>query len=119
VLDGPVTLIEPRRLRADFLSRVVGELELNAQVVHGPAAMVEARFDVVTGRAVASLAKFLELCAHLSTRKTVWVIPKGRSASIELAEAERSWQGAFHVEQSLTDADSQIIVAQGIVPRKR
>src|SRR5687767_5148678 len=26
--DGPVTLVEPRRLRVEFLNRVVGELDL-------------------------------------------------------------------------------------------
>jgi len=53
----------------------------------------------------------LEISAHLSTRKTVWALPKGRSAERELVEARGSWQGAFHVEQSVTDVDSRIVVA--------
>jgi 16S rRNA (guanine527-N7)-methyltransferase len=33
LVEGPVTLIEPRRLRAEFLHRVVESLHLNARVV--------------------------------------------------------------------------------------
>jgi 16S rRNA (guanine527-N7)-methyltransferase len=63
---------------------------------------------------VAGLSRLLEISQHLSTRKSVWVLPKGRSALAELAEAQRAWQGAFHVERSVTDADSSIIVGTGV-----
>jgi 16S rRNA (guanine527-N7)-methyltransferase len=69
---------------------------------------------VITARAVASLPRLLEISSHLSTKKTVWVLPKGRGARTELAEAHRAWQGVFHVERSVTDADSYIVVAHGV-----
>ena len=75
------------------------------------------RFDVITARAVAPLGRLLEISHHLSTRNTVWVLPKGRKAPAELAEAQREWHGAFHVEPSVTDADSLIVVGTGV--RKR
>ena len=115
--DGPVTLIEPRRLRADFLHKVTKSLALNASVFVGKAERAVGMFDMITGRAVARLGKFLELSAHLSTRNTVWALPKGRGAVAELAEARRTWQGAFHVERSVTDADSLIVVATGVKPK--
>lgn len=114
LVEGPMTLIEPRRLRADFLHRVCESLRLNATVLHGKAESAMGSHDVITARAVARLGQLLKISAHLSTRKTVWVLPKGRSARAELAEAEQSWQGAFHVEQSVTDADSFIVVGSGV-----
>ena len=51
------------------------------------------QFDVITARAVAPLGRLLEMSHHLSTRNTVWALPKGRSAHSELAEARRAWQG--------------------------
>ena len=117
LVEGPVTLIEPRRLRADFLARSAEALQLNAVVTARKAESVVGRFDVITGRAVARLDQFLSLSAHLSTRNTVWALPKGRGAHSELAEARHAWQGAFHVEQSVTDADSYIVVGTGV--RKR
>ena len=119
LIGGPVTLVEPRRLRSEFLQTVVLELGLSVTVIGARAQRVAGSFDVITGRAVASLSKFIDLSSHLSTKNTVWVLPKGRNAQSELAEAERTWQGVFHVEQSVTDADSRIIVGTGVRARKR
>lgn len=116
--DGPVTLVEPRRLRADFLQQVIRDLEIDATVQQCRVERVNGTFDVITGRAVASLPRFLSMCDHLSTRNTIWVLPKGRTVQSELAEARRAWQGVFHVERSVTDEDSSIIVATGMRARQ-
>ena len=119
LVDGPVTLVEPRRLRAEFLHKAVESLEIGATVVASKAESLAGKFDVITARAVAPLPKLLELSHHLSTRNSRWVLPKGRNAQSELADVQRAWQGVFHVEQSLTDADSQIIVATGVKARRK
>lgn len=119
LIDGPITLVEPRRLRAEFLCEVVARLGLDATVVQAKAERVSGKFDVITGRAVAPLPRFLGLCDHLSTRNTVWVLPKGRNAQSELVEAQCSWQGVFHVEPSVTDEDSGIIVATGVKAKRQ
>ena len=118
LVDGPVTLVEPRRLRADFLHRVSESLGLRAHIVNARVERVEGAFDAITARAVAPLSGLLEISHHLSTGKSRWVLPKGRNAQSELAEAERAWQGMFHVEQSLTDADSKIIVVSNVKARR-
>jgi 16S rRNA (guanine527-N7)-methyltransferase len=117
LVEGPVTLIEPRRLRAGFLHKVAESLTLDASIVSSKAERVAGRYDVITARAVASLGALLRISQHLSTGKTVWALPKGRSAQSELVEAQRAWQGAFHVEQSVTDPDSHIVVATGVRAR--
>jgi 16S rRNA (guanine527-N7)-methyltransferase len=114
LVEGPVSLVEPRALRARFLERIVDELSLKASVVQARAEQVLGQFDVITGRAVAPLDRFLEISRHLSTGKTVWALPRGKNAQSELAEAQRSWQGAFHVERSVTDEQSWIVVATGV-----
>jgi 16S rRNA (guanine527-N7)-methyltransferase len=114
IVDGPVTLVEPRRLRADFLHKLCESLRLDAEVFHGKAERAGGKYDVITARAVAGMAELLKISAHLSTRKTVWALPKGRGADVELAEALQSWQGVFHVEQSVTDPESKIVVGTGV-----
>jgi 16S rRNA (guanine527-N7)-methyltransferase len=117
--EGPVTLVEPRRLRAEFLHKCRESLQLNASVVQARAEQVEGAFDVITARAVASLSKLFDLSQHLSTDKSLFVLPKGRSAEAELVEARRTWQGVFHVEQSVTDADSFIVVGTGVRAKRK
>lgn len=119
LVEGPVTLVEPRRLRAEFLRSAVGDLRLNAQVISREVEKLTGQFQVITARAVAPLGKLLRISHHLSTRNSVWVLPKGRNAQTELVEAQHAWQGAFHVEQSVTDAESYIIVGTGVEAKKR
>ena len=118
LIGGSITLIEPRRLRAEFLHKLCESLSLRASVFAGKAERAEGKFDVITARAVAKLTQLLKISAHLSTRKTVWALPKGRSAQAELAEARQSWQGVFHVKQSVTDDESRIIVGTGVRARR-
>ncbi|EPR18981.1 16S rRNA methyltransferase [Sphingobium indicum IP26] len=112
----PVEMVESRRKRIDFLNDVITELGLpNAAVFGGRVESVPAAAAaVISARAYAPLPKLLESAEHLADEKTIWVLPKGRNAQNELEAATRSWQGAFHVERSVTDADSAIIVAQAV-----
>ena len=117
VLTGAsVTLVEPRRLRAGFLSRAVAELELtNVTVLQAKGeAVPRARYGVITARAVASVDRLFAMTAHLSHGGTMWVLPKGRSAQSELDEARKSWQGMFRLEPSRTDPDARILIAAGV-----
>ena len=117
--DHPIILVEPRKRRAEFLRNVVAELGLtnHATIAASKAEAVLARASVISARAVAPLPELLSAAAHLSDSSTVWLLPKGCHARQEVAEAQRTWQGMFHVEQSLTHPDSLIIVAQGISRR--
>ncbi|MBA4049131.1 MAG: 16S rRNA (guanine(527)-N(7))-methyltransferase RsmG [Sphingomonas sp.] len=117
--DRPVTLVEPRRRRADFLALAVQQLGLAERVVVEVCRVeqVAGVAAVISARAVASLPKLLGAAAHLSTAKTRWLLPKGRSAREEVAAAQRSWHGMFHVEQSLTDPESLIVIVEKVARR--
>ena len=71
-------------------------------------------FEVITARAVASLDVLLSISRHLSTDKTLWLFPKGKSARFELDEARHSWQGSFRLEPSVTSREAAILVASGV-----
>jgi 16S rRNA (guanine527-N7)-methyltransferase len=117
--EGPVTLVEPRRLRAEFLERAVSELSLAGRVAVAcaKAEKVHGSFDVITARAVAELDRLLRLSTHLSTGKTLWVLPKGRSAESELAQARRNWHCDARSVASCTDPDSRILLLRDVRAR--
>ena len=119
--DDPITLIEPRRLRAAFLQSTIDRLALSSRV-HVHCAKVErvrGTFDVITARAVAPADTLLSSSHHLSTPETVWVLPKGRNAQSELAQAKLNWHCEARVEQSCTDPESEILVLTKVGARKR
>ncbi|WP_051503947.1 16S rRNA (guanine(527)-N(7))-methyltransferase RsmG [Sphingomonas jaspsi] len=118
ILGSPIMLIEPRRLRVEFLSRVVEALDLqSAAIFHGKAERCAETFDVITARAVAALPKLFGLASHLAHSGTKWVLPKGQSAKSELDDARRTWQGVFELVPSMTSPDASIVIAQGVKPR--
>lgn len=110
--EGPVTLIEPRTLRVAFLRDMVTLMGIGDRVAIVPTKAVhfEGRGEVITGRAVAKLDRFLELSHHLSTEKTRWILPKGKNAPAELEQARKLWHLDARVEDSLTDAAAKIVV---------
>jgi len=117
----PMLLVESRRRRCDFLRAVASELDLNhVEVAEAPLERVETRpAATISARAFAPLDRLLDLSARFSTESTQWLLPKGRNAVKELALLPQPWQRMFHVEQSRTDAESQILVGRGKIAAKQ
>lgn len=114
-----VVMIEPRRLRAKFINDCVDALGVaRATVVQSTVERLKiAAFDIVSARAVASLSGVLKMTRHVAKPTTRYIVPKGRQAREEIETARRDWQGVFHVEQSLTNSLSGVIVADEVRAR--
>ncbi|NJR77624.1 16S rRNA (guanine(527)-N(7))-methyltransferase RsmG [Sphingomonas corticis] len=111
---APVTLVEPRARRVEFLASVCRELDLDHVTIEGRRAeQVSGIYDVVSARAVASTADLLAMTKHLRHDRTCIVLPRGRNGVGELASLPVEWQEMFHVKQSITDPASVILVANG------
>ena len=117
--DRMVTLVEPRRRRAAFLEEaakalgVAGQVTVIAAKVEG----VTMSAAVISARAVSPLAILFGSALQCSRRRTLWILPKGQSAREEIASAEQTWHGVFHVEHSVTDPESLIVLAKGVSRR--
>jgi 16S rRNA (guanine527-N7)-methyltransferase len=121
LIDRPVVLVEPRAKRADFLARSADALGIRHRV-SVEARKIEAykplnRAAIVSARAVAELSQLLASAAHIADSSTIWLLPKGRSAQSEVEAARSAWQGSFHVEPSITQPESGIVIARGVHPR--
>lgn len=120
--DGPVTMVEERKRRIDFLERAADVLGIadRATIVCGRVEKVKLpKYAVISARAFAPLERLLDWAERFATPETRWVLPKGRNAKSELEAVRSSWQGDFRVEPSLTDEDAGIIVAQGVRRRAK
>ena len=117
--DAPVTLVESRRLRAEWLQGAAKTLRLGNVRVEATRLELVKSFPVavIAARAFAPLPKLFALAHRFSTEETLWILPKGRSAVEELASVAATWHGMFHMEPSITDSDSAIIVARHVKPK--
>jgi 16S rRNA (guanine527-N7)-methyltransferase len=116
ILTGkPVTLLESRARRIEYLQRAIEmlDLEKNVDVAGMPLEkMKTAQYGVISARAFAPLPRLLTGAARFSTENTCWLLPKGKNAATELKEAQENWDLDFHVEPSITDADAGILVGK-------
>jgi len=118
--DRHLVLCEPRARRVSFLTAVADTLGLGNVTIQ--ASKIESYrptepVAIVSARAVAELSSLLQSTTHCTDSSTIWVLPKGRNALSEVAAARRKWQGVFHVEPSITQSDSGIVIAQGVRPK--
>jgi 16S rRNA (guanine527-N7)-methyltransferase len=65
--------------------------------------------DVVSARALASLAMLLDWTEPLLKAGTMGLFPKGRDAEIELTEARKKWTFEAEILPSLTDPEARIL----------
>lgn len=111
ISDGPVTMVEPRKKRAAFLQDCVDRLAIaNARVIANKVEAVDGRFTIISARAVASVEKLLQAAEHCATPETRWILPRGHLTPEQLAELKRDRSRMFHVEHSLTDPQSAILI---------
>ena len=123
--DLQVTLLEPLQRRATFLSEVVAEIGLaeRVTVVRGRASQASdhdplvhrGRYDVVTSRAVAALAKLVQWCEPLMGREGRIVALKGSSAQQEVDDArgvlrKRALKASVHQEVAYPGAEPTWLV---------
>jgi 16S rRNA (guanine527-N7)-methyltransferase len=115
----PVYLVESRRLRSDWLIQIADALGLgNVKIFASRLEAVDSfPAGAITARAFAPMPKLLPLAHRFSSKSTIWVLPKGKSAAEELALAKASWHGSFVMKPSVTSPDSAIVVATGVAPK--
>jgi 16S rRNA (guanine527-N7)-methyltransferase len=117
---GPVTLIESRKLRIDFLARAAQVLGVMPRILLTRAERAPpGTYDVISARAFSRCDQLLEVAHRFSTENTRWILPKGRTAQTELEETVSTWQGDFRLEPSVTDPEARIIVAERVRPRRQ
>ena len=113
--DAEVVLVESRKRRVDWLARAVAELKLGKCRIEGRRLEQVTTFEatIISARAFAPLPKLFALSARFSTRNTLWLLPKGRSAVQEVASLPAEVAKLFHVEHSATDPEAGIVIGTG------
>lgn len=114
------TLVEPRALRVAFLREALARMGLTNTVTITPTRLEvcpTAHFTVISARAFAPLSRVFDVSHRFSSPDTLWLLPKGANAGNDVADARRRWRGTFHVEQSITEPNSGIVVATRVMWR--
>jgi 16S rRNA (guanine527-N7)-methyltransferase len=115
-------LIEANQKKAAFLRAVIRETGAPAAVqavrIEEFAVSWKEEVNVVSARALASVATVCSLAAPLVGSDTVLLLPKGRDFSRELEEASGSWLFDVVSTQSVTDSQARVLAIRNLRPRR-
>lgn len=108
-------LVESRKRRIEWLERMIALAGLENCRVEGARLQNVESFaaGIISARAFAPLKELISLSARFSTDRTIWLLPKGRSAAQERDELDSAQRKMFHVKQSVTSDDAAILVGTG------
>lgn len=96
--DIDLTLLDALNKRLDFLSEVLNQTGLSANLVHARAedggndSALREKFDIATARAVANLPVLCELCIPFVKTGGLFVAMKGSAGNEELEKSENAFK---------------------------
>lgn len=113
--DMRVVMVESDKRKSAFLSAVVRELSLAAEVVADRIEMVAPiGADILSARALAPLPKLLEYAERHLAPDGIALFPKGASWKDEVREARERWSFELEMVPSLTEPSAIILKLKGI-----
>lgn len=115
--DASVDLVESNAKKAAFLMTVLGELQAPARVHVARIEAFqagEARFDVVSARALAALPALLELSERWLAAGATGLFHKGRDYRREVEESRDGWRFDLVEHASAVDREGVILQISGL-----
>lgn len=105
-----MTLVESDTRKASFLSTVIREADLPAQVQAERAELLSPQAaSVITARALAPLETLLEMAERHRMPNGTALFPKGRTVHKEIDDASRGWRLTPILHPSVTDPEARIV----------
>lgn len=120
---GPkFTLIESDQRKAAFLREVARTLGLAVEILAARIENPETQLkvgtaEVVTARAFAPLERLFALALPILGPRSLLVLPKGRTAEAEIADARRAFAFDAELVPSRTEPDARIVLVRHLAAR--
>lgn len=113
---SPVTLMDSRRKRCDFLENVSRETKSDVKIIWGRVEEYSQKYGIIMGRAVANISKFLDLTQSLRDKNSKIVLLKGGKFQKEIEEAKKKWDFTITIKTSITNSNGKVLVLNNIQP---
>lgn len=113
-LEG-ITLCDTNKKKCIFLEEVSRLTKTKVKILNQDIEYVEEKFDYIISRAYTSFKSLLNITNTLSRDKSSYgIYHKGRLWKNELIECMKYWKFDINIYQSITSADSVIIICKNI-----
>ena len=109
--DFHVKLYEKSPVKRQFLSEIISQLELNAQVF-GDVRDNTLDADIIVCRAFKKLDKIIQVSREIAKKPHKLIILKGQNAHEEINKSFKIKKYPYKLEKSITNIDSKIIIIE-------
>ena len=114
-----VTMVESIRKKTLYLNEVASKTGIDVLIKNDRIENLPLeKYDVITSRAMASLSDLLNYAYPFCSKDTVCIFPKGKSYSVELAEAHKKWHFKGAIKQSKVSEEGKILIITDIKKKK-
>ena len=115
-IDNPITLCERISKKTSFLSDTIRKLSLEerCRVLATDVAYLDEAYDVITGRAVTNISKFLSLTLKQRKDDTLYILQKGKGVEDELNAASKKWNFDSTLHNSAVDLESKVLLLSNV-----
>ncbi|MFL2660687.1 MAG: 16S rRNA (guanine(527)-N(7))-methyltransferase RsmG [Alphaproteobacteria bacterium] len=86
------TLIDSNKKKCLFVEKIIQLFGLNCKIVNNRVENLSMKYDVIISRAYASLSKLLKTTYHLSSDKSTYILPRGKSWEKDLNIIKKKWK---------------------------
>lgn len=118
ILGHDITMVEVNIKKCVFLQHVVHKLELkNAKVVNADIKKHSGDYDMITSKAVTSVAELLDMSKHLISERVQVYLPKSQEQLGELEGAEEDWSFELRKLQIDDTNIDVILILSNLSPR--
>ena len=107
--DFHVKLYEKSPVKRHFLNGAIKELDLNSEV-YGDVKDEKIDSDIIVCRAFKKLERVIQVSREIAKKPHKLIILKGQNAQEEINKTFKSLKYSYKLENSITNADSKIII---------
>ena len=100
-----MTLVESNKKKCSFLKDLIKFFKIKAEVINDRAENLNEKFDIIIGRAVAPLPRFLVFCRNIEKDETIYILPKGANFQSELLQLKKQWYCDVNIVKNNKEID--------------
>ena len=100
-----MTLVESNKKKCSFLKDLIKCFKIKAEVINDRAENLNEKFDIIIGRAVAPLTRFLVFCRNIKKEETIYILPKGANFQSELLQLKKQWYCDVNIVKNNKEID--------------
>ena len=103
--DFNFVLIDSNRRKCLFIEHIVQNMGLKCEIINDRVENIPFKYDIIVSRAYASLDKLLKNTYRMLSKKSMYILPRGKSWRQELTIIKKKWNYEVNIVKNNIEID--------------